>query len=81
MPAGSKWLEEIDQALAAAVVLLVLCSPASLRRPWINFETGCGWIKRVPCHSYLSFWANEGRVTISYLNVSDIGNQCTEFCP
>lgn len=53
--AGSRWLEEIDQALKSAVALLVLCSPAALHRPWINFETGCGWIKRVPiipiCHS------------------------------
>lgn len=55
IPAGSKWLEAIDRALEEAVALIVLCSPASLSRPWINFETGCGWIKRVPvipiCHS------------------------------
>lgn len=55
IPAGSKWVEEIDKALEEAVTLLVLCSPTSLSRPWINFETGCGWIKRVPivpiCHS------------------------------
>lgn len=55
IPAGTKWLEEIDKALEDAVALIVLCSPASLSRPWINFETGCGWIKRVPvipiCHS------------------------------
>ena len=55
VPAGSKWLDTIDQALEEAVVLMVLCSPASLARPWVNFETGCGWIKRVPvlpiCHS------------------------------
>jgi hypothetical protein len=55
IPAGSKWLEAIDNALGEAVGLIVLCSPVSLARPWINFETGCGWIKRVPiipiCHS------------------------------
>lgn len=55
IPAGTKWLEEIDRALGEAAVLIVLCSPASLSRPWINFEMGCGWIKRVPlipiCHS------------------------------
>lgn len=55
IPAGSKWLEEIDKALGEAVALIVLCSPNSLARPWINFETGCGWIKSVPiipvCHS------------------------------
>ena len=55
IPAGSKWLEEIDQALESGTVFLVLCSPISLNRPWINFEIGCGWIKRasiIPiCHS------------------------------
>lgn len=55
IPAGSKWLEEIDRALVDAVAFIVLCSPVSLARPWINFETGCSWIKRVPvvpvCHS------------------------------
>jgi hypothetical protein len=55
IPAGSKWLDEIDKALGNAVAFVVLCSPASLARPWINFETGCSWNKRVPivpiCHS------------------------------
>jgi hypothetical protein len=55
IPAGAKWLDEIDKALENAIAFVVLCSPASLARPWINFETGCGWIKRVPivpvCHS------------------------------
>ncbi len=52
---GDKWLNEVDQALNDAALFLVLCSPRSVRRPWVNFETGCGWIKRVPiipiCHS------------------------------
>ena len=55
LPPGSKWLSEIDEALESARVFLVLCSPMSLHRSWINFETGCAWIKRVPiipiCHS------------------------------
>ncbi len=55
IPAGSKWIDEIDRALENAKACIVLCSPLSLTRPWINFETGCGWIKRVPiipiCHS------------------------------
>lgn len=55
IPPGSKWLDEINAALESASVFIVLCSPKSLSRPWINFETGCGWIKNVPiipiCHS------------------------------
>ena len=52
---GDKWLTELDQALTDADLFLVLCSPRSVRQPWINFETGCGWTKHVPiipiCHS------------------------------
>jgi len=55
LPARNKWIDEIDQALDSAVAFLVLCSPASLKRPWIHLETGWGWIKGLPiipiCHS------------------------------
>ena len=55
IPAGSRWLEVIDSAVGSASVLIVLCSPSSLSRPWINFETGGAWLKRIPiipvCHS------------------------------
>jgi hypothetical protein len=57
LPAGNNWIGEIDKALDSAVAFLVLCSPASLMRPWINFQTGWGWIKGLPvipiCHSGL----------------------------
>jgi hypothetical protein len=55
IPLGGRWHEEVDRALGATRVRLVLCSPASLRRPWIGFEAGSAWMKRVPllpiCHS------------------------------
>ncbi len=55
MPAGTEWLSEIDQALTGSSIFIVLCSPVALKRPWVSFETGCGWIKQVPvvpiCHS------------------------------
>ena len=55
IPAGSKWLEKVDNALGNAKLLIILCSPASIKRPWVNFEAGCGWEKEVPiiplCHS------------------------------
>jgi parallel beta-helix repeat protein len=55
IPAGSKWLEKIDNALNDSSIYIVLCSPKSVKRNWINFETGCAWIKKVPvipiCHS------------------------------
>ncbi|APQ57702.1 hypothetical protein VK72_02455 [Paenibacillus polymyxa] len=52
---GTKWLDEIDQALKDAEVILLLCSQHSVKRPWINFEAGAGWVKRIPvipiCHT------------------------------
>jgi hypothetical protein len=48
-------MEEVERALVDAKVLLVICSASSIRQPWINFEAGCGWIKKIPivplCHS------------------------------
>ena len=58
IPAGSRWLNEINTALDDSQAFLVLCSPISLKRPWINFEVGCAWIKEIPvlviCHSGLT---------------------------
>ncbi len=58
IPAGKKWLDEIDGALNSSKVLIVLYSHQSKFRPWINFESGCGWIKKIPimpiCHSGLT---------------------------
>ena len=57
IPPGSKWLDRINQALSETAILLIICSPPSISRPWINFEAGCGWIKNIPvmplCHSGL----------------------------
>lgn len=54
---GKRWLEMIEEALNSSQVILLLCSPSSLTRPWINFEAGCGWIKKLKiipiCHSGL----------------------------
>jgi len=53
--AGANWLEELEAALQDAKSLLVLCSKASLNRPWVNFEVGAAWIRKIPiipiCHS------------------------------
>lgn len=53
--AGSRWLNEIAESLQGCIVELVLCSEQSIKRPWINFEAGAGWIRKIPtipvCHS------------------------------
>jgi hypothetical protein len=38
--AGEEWLRSIEKALQESALLIVLCSPASVGRPWINFEAG-----------------------------------------
>jgi hypothetical protein len=44
---GDAWLKEIENALEGSTILLSLCSPSSVRRPWLNFESGSGWSKGV----------------------------------
>lgn len=54
---GDKWLVELDGSLSSAELLLVICSPKSIRQPWIHFEFGCAWTKSMAitciCHSGL----------------------------
>ncbi|PYV95030.1 MAG: toll/interleukin-1 receptor domain-containing protein, partial [Acidobacteria bacterium] len=46
--AGDDWLKSIDNALQQSALMLILCSPSSIRRPWINFEAGAAWMRRIP---------------------------------
>lgn len=46
--AGTKWLDEISNALNESDLLITLCSDISIKRPWINFELGAGWTKGIP---------------------------------
>lgn len=52
---GERWLNKVTNALEKCIVELVLCSEKSINRPWINFESGAGWIRKIPvipiCHS------------------------------
>lgn len=52
---GTNWLEQITNGLRTCKAIMIFCSPASIVRPWINFEAGAGWarsIEIVPlCHS------------------------------
>lgn len=55
---GADWFSVIKGQLSRAELVLVVCSPLSLNRPWINFEAGCGSGRNVPviplCHSGLA---------------------------
>lgn len=55
--AGHNWLNSIETALRMACIELIICSRSSIKRPWINFEAGAGWMRSIPivpiCHSGL----------------------------
>lgn len=44
MFAGEIWLDRIRDELASAKVILLMLSPRSIDRPWVNFEAGAAWI-------------------------------------
>lgn len=52
---GDKWLNKLTEKLKNCVVEIILCSPKSITRTWVNFEAGAGWIRDIPviplCHS------------------------------
>jgi len=52
---GCDWLKTIEANLQSCVMEIVICSEVSVSRPWINFEAGAGWIRKIPviplCHS------------------------------
>jgi hypothetical protein len=55
---GQAWLDALDGAFDNSSAVLVLCSPRSITRPWVNFESGGGWGRRVQvvpiCHAGLT---------------------------
>jgi hypothetical protein len=55
---GQKWLDTVSAQLKSCAVEIVVCSPRSVVRPWINFEAGAAWIRDIPviplCHSGMS---------------------------
>ena len=54
---GQEWRKALTEALSDAKVVLTLCSPRSIDRAWVNFESGAGWAKGAPvipiCHDGL----------------------------
>jgi len=54
---GDDWLSTIKNSLSECILMVVICSPISVQRPWINFEAGAGWVNKIPvvplCHSGL----------------------------
>lgn len=52
---GTNNIESITNHLKDCNSIILICSPLSIKREWINFEAGAGWVKGIPfisfCHS------------------------------
>ena len=44
---GDEWLSKININLENCNVMLLICSEQSVNRPWIAFEAGVGWAKKI----------------------------------
>jgi len=44
--AGEVWLDRIRQELESTKVVILLLSPRSVKRPWVNFEAGAAWLTK-----------------------------------
>jgi hypothetical protein len=56
--AGDQWLQAVEEAVRGANLVIVLCSPVSIRKTWVIFEAGAAWgrnVRLLPvCHSGLT---------------------------
>lgn len=48
IPPGKAWFQHITNHLSGASKYVVLLTPASQSRPWVNFETGAAWMTARP---------------------------------
>ncbi len=44
IPPGEDWLDIIRGQLRAADIYFVICTPESIERPWVWFESGAAWM-------------------------------------
>ena len=55
---GTDWMDAIERAINRSSLLVLLCSHASIQKPWVNFELGLAWMRKIPivpvCHTGLS---------------------------
>jgi hypothetical protein len=57
IPTVSRYLEKNEQAFLDVKAVIILCSPVSIQTPWIPFEAGCAWMRKINiipvCHGGL----------------------------
>ncbi len=47
IPELSQYLEKNEEAFLEMKALIILCSPHSVQKPWISFEAGCAWLRKI----------------------------------
>jgi len=47
IPTVAQFLERSEQAWEEIKGLVILCSPSSIQNPWIAFEAGCAWLRKI----------------------------------
>jgi hypothetical protein len=77
LPSGGNRINKITEGLQSCRAMIVLCSKQSIYRPWINFESGAGWVRGIPvtpvCHSNLR---REGLpMPLSLLTAANAGDE------
>jgi TIR domain len=45
--AGEEWLKVVKEKLLGADLIILLLSPSSVKRHWVSFEAGAGWIREI----------------------------------
>jgi len=54
---GQDWFQEIGKALKQCKIIILFCSPISVKKEWMHFEAGCAHSLGIPiitiCHSGL----------------------------
>src|SRR5215831_5869397 len=74
--AGQRWLDSIEKALKGASIGLILCSKSSVQRPWVQFELGAAWMRRIPlipvCHSGMT--VNDLQMPLSLLQAVELSS-------
>lgn len=73
---GNKWRQEITDALKRCAVEIVIASPESVKRPWVNFEAGAVWIRERPIISLCHSGMEPGKLptTLSELRAANASN-------
>lgn len=47
---GDQWFRNVEDSLVQCSALLMVVSPVSIQRPWVNIEAGAAWMRHLQAH-------------------------------